>query len=174
MQAPLAPVGSLAIRNNVMENKEVINQNNNNNNFNIAAFIKLFIVFWLSTVALSPYFLMAMELSLVNSDFSFLFFHYLSNLISIAIVPLIIILLWRRPVPVADKMRNFVAANAKKVFSIGVISFYIILVVLIIFRYANIFEIFMNVVFSIIAFPISALMLSRGLNIFNKIININK
>lgn len=131
--------------------------------FDYIGFVKLFSIFWLTVVALSPYLYLTFALSVFDFEFSSELFRILIDLISVPILPLVYIFLFKREVPKADQFRSFVALNAKSFFSLGMASFYLVLLIAVILANGNFIVVIMEFIFSLIYFPFMSRLLRLGL-----------
>ena len=78
-------------------------------------FAKWFMVFWMSAVALSPYFLVSMSVMFVNFELGSNIFHYLFNFVSLPTI-VVVLLLFRKKLPLTSGIKEFIALNARKFF----------------------------------------------------------
>ncbi len=139
--------------------------------FDYIGFLKLFSIFWLTFTALSPYLYLIFALSVFDFKFSSGLFRILVDLISVPILPLAFIFLFKREVPKADRFRSLVALNAKSFFSLGMASFYIVLLIAVILANGNFFVVIMEFIFSLIYFPFMSRLLRFGLKFSQEIVN---
>ena len=132
------------------------------------SFIQFFSVSWLAFIGLSPYFLVAMALIDLNSDFGFAFHNILFNYLSFPFALVVIFFIFKKNLLRVDYFKNFLAEHVKKVFLSGVILFYLTSAISIISNINSFFPVLMIVFFSFFAFPVMWFLLKFGYNFFKR------
>lgn len=132
-------------------------------------FVEIFSNTWLMFIALIPYFLISFALSAINVDLGFGIFKYLFSFVGFSIVLMIRFALFKNEKIQTNGIKEFIGSNAKKVFHIGVIIFYSILILSVLIKFSYIFEVLMLFIFSLFTFPILRLMLNVGYKFLEKI-----
>ena len=136
-------------------------QNFENKNYK-QSFIKLFTVFWLVFISLIPYLLASLALMQIDFNLGLMLFDNLFNFVGFSISLLMIFLLFKKRFFEASSLKKFIASNARRVFWLGVIIFYLIVILSVVISRSNVVSAVMDLIFSFIALPITFLFLKIG------------
>lgn len=134
----------------------------------IKSFIKLFITLWMTIISLSPYIIASFALTAINPALGFISFDYLFNFLSPSIFLIIILFVVKRQNPSAGGIKEFIAANSKKVFLGGILLFYLIIIVSVVINLNNLVFALIGILLSLFVFPILFLIFISGKKIMDK------
>lgn len=136
-------------------------------------FVKSFITIWMVFISLTPYFLVSFALDMFNTNLGLDLFIYLFDFLGASIFLLMISVFLRKQNLSTSRVKELIAANAKKVFFSGIIFFYLIIVVAIVINLNNLLSVLLAIlpliIFSFFAFPTLFFVLNVGKKNIEKI-----
>jgi len=139
----------------------------------VSSSMKLFVVSWISMMAILPYLLSSFALMNINFELGSGIFDYFFIFFGPPSILVIILFVLRRQVPVVGGLNEFIATHAKKVFYYSVILFYLLIIISVFINIVNIIFGLIMIVFSLVFFPVTFFMLKIGQKNLDRIKNSN-